>query len=73
MNYAQALLIAADHAPHLLVDLEVKGQPHICVRTSAKGAPFSIMLPESTDDAEADKKRLTDALDAATKHLGVGK
>lgn len=69
MNYAQALLIAADHAPHLLVDLEVKGQPHICVRASAKGEPFSIMLPISTDDAEADKKHLTDALDAATKHL----
>lgn len=71
MNYDQALLIAADHAPHLLVDPEVKGQPHICVRISAKGAPFSIHLPESTDDAEAeaDKKTLTDALDAATKHL----
>lgn len=69
MNYAQANLIAADHAPHLIVDPEVPGHPHIYVRASAKGGPFSIMLPESTDNAEADKKVLTDALDAATKHL----
>lgn len=73
MNYAQALQIAADHAPELLIDPEVAGDPHICVRARKDGAPFSIMLPESTDDAEADTKLLTDALDAAAKNLGVSK
>lgn len=73
MNYDQALKIAADHAPELFVDPEVKGQPHICVRASISGAPFSIHLPETTDDTEADTKLLTDALDAACKTLGVSK
>lgn len=73
MNYAQAKQITSEHAPDLIVDPEVPGQPHICVRATAKGAPFSIHLPESTDDAEADKKVLTDALAAAAKHLGVGR
>lgn len=73
MNYAQALQIAAEHAPKLIVDSEVAGDPHICLRAHKDGRPFSIMLPESTDDAEADVKLLTDALDAAAKNLGVSK
>jgi hypothetical protein len=81
MNYDQALAIAAVHAPNLLVDPEKKGDPHICVRASESGPPFSIMLvttdvhssePEVVaEGAEADKKVLTDALDAARKHFGV--
>lgn len=73
MNYATALQIAADHAPKLLVDPEVPGQPHICVRATEGGPPFSIHLPETTDDTEADTKLLTDSLDAACKNLGVSK
>lgn len=71
MNYDQALEVATEHAPKLLVDPPVKGQPHICVRKVKDGAPFSIQLV-TTDDAEADRKTLTDALDAAMKTLGVG-
>lgn len=73
MNYAQAMQIAADHASELLIDPEVKGAQHICVRARKDGPPFSIMLPATTDDTEADTKLLTDALDAASRTLGVGK
>lgn len=73
MKYDQALQIATDHAPELIVDPEVKGDPHICVRARKDGRPFSIMLPESTDNGETDVKLLTDALDAACKNLGVVK
>lgn len=73
MNYDTALKIAADHNPELLIDPEVKGQAHICVRARKDGAPFSIHLPETTDDTEADTKVLTNALDAAAKTLGMSK
>lgn len=69
MNYAQAKEIAAEVTPALIVDPEVPGQPHICVRRTAKGAPFSITLV-TTDDAAADVKTLKDALDAANVTLG---
>lgn len=71
MNYAQAKQIASEHSPDLMLDPEVKGQAHICVRTTKNGAPFSIHLPLSTDNAEADRKILTDALDSATRALGL--
>lgn len=69
MNYAQAKQIAAEHAPDLILDPEVKDQAHICVRATKVGAPFSIHLPMSTDNAEADRKVFTDALDSATRML----
>lgn len=71
MNYAQAKEIAAEHAPDLILDEEVKGQAHICVRATKDGPPFSIHLPMSTDNAEADRKVLTDALDSANRALGM--
>lgn len=47
MNYEQAKAIIAEHEElGLLLDPEVPGQAHICVRKSEKGEPFSIMLPK---------------------------
>lgn len=71
MNYAEAKAIASDHAPDLLVDPEVKGQPHICVRTSKSGPPFSITLI-TTDNTETDADHLKASLDQAVQTLGTG-
>lgn len=72
MNYAEAAAIIAEHAPDLKLDIEVKGNPHICVRARLGGPPFSIMLP-TTDDTKADEITLMNSLAAAEKHmLGKG-
>lgn len=92
MNYDQAKQIVSEHAPDLILDDEVKGQQHICVRATKSGMPFSIMLPTTLVDhgaadaepvdeataasqaekkAAAERKTLTDALDAANRALGM--
>lgn len=73
MTYDEAKAIVKEYAPELLLDAERKTLPHICVRRTLKGAPFSIMLPQpmagEDPDPEAEKKTLTDALDAARAAL----
>lgn len=73
MDYATAKEIVKEYAPELLLDAERKTLPHICVRRTLKSAPFSIMLPVpmagEEPDPEAEKKQLTDALDAARAAL----
>jgi hypothetical protein len=69
MNYAQAKTMIADRFPDLILDPEVTGQPHICVRGRKNGPPFSVMLPETTDDPTVDAAVLAASLGAAEKHL----
>lgn len=74
MNYAHAAKIADQHAPELILDAEEHGgSPHVCVRKTKDGAPFSIYLPHSTEanplTPEQEEQSLKDALDAAKAHL----
>lgn len=73
MNYAHAAKIADQHAPELILDAEEPGQPHICVRKTKDGTPFSIYLPVSTEanplTPEQEEHSLKVALDAAKAHL----
>lgn len=78
MDYETAAKIVAEHSPNLILSPKVDGQNHIDVRKTEGGAPFSIMLPDSRladasvseeDKAAAERKTMTDSLDAAEKHL----
>lgn len=78
MNYETAAKIVAEHSPKLILSPAVEGLQHIDVRKTAEGAPFSITLPDSRladasateeEKAAAERKQLTDALDAAERHL----
>lgn len=44
MNYDQAKALMIEHHDNLLIDAD-DGKPHINIRKSEDGAPFSIMLP----------------------------
>ncbi|WP_213287568.1 hypothetical protein [Bradyrhizobium sp. sGM-13] len=75
MNYATAKAIAAEHAPNLIIDDEIEGQLHVCVRKHEKGPPFSITLPVSTEampmQPEEEATAFKGALDAAVRYLGA--
>lgn len=80
MNYDQALAIAAEHAPKLIVDAHRTSMPAMfVVRKVEGGHPFSIHLPTAlpnpdTTDAEKDaqeREMFMQALDAAVVSLGA--
>lgn len=79
MDYAKAASIISDAAPTLVVGPN-NGLPHINVYKAndegkAIGAPFSIMLPASTEaapiDAEEAEKIVRLAAIAAKQHLNA--
>ena len=66
MNYEQALLIAAEHAPELIVMPPFDGLADLfAVKKTERGAPFSIHLP-TTVDTETEP---AEALAAETESL----
>lgn len=73
MNYIEAAAIVADYAPGLILDPD-HGQIHVNLRKSKDSAPFSIILPSSTEDMpiepEEEVAMFKACLDAAMKHLG---
>lgn len=79
MDYAKAATIISDVAPTLIIGPH-NGLAHINVYKAndegkAIGAPFSIMLPTSTEampaDDEEQEKQLIAAIEAAKAHLNA--
>lgn len=79
MTYDEAVKVAAAHAPKLNIAPFNAALPQLlCVSKDGadpRSAPFSIHIPESMPKAPATDEQqqasLTDALDAASKYLGV--
>jgi len=77
MNYNQALKIAAEKAPELIVMPPFKALPELfAVKKTRDGAPFSISLPTSinpnlspADALAAETEMLLHSLNEAKKRL----
>lgn len=77
MDYKTAAEIVAEVAPELHVGPDTE-MPHINVHATAGepgsariSPPFSIMLPPASDDAEAERATLIEAIGMAKKHFNV--
>jgi hypothetical protein len=81
MNYDQAIAIAAEHAPELIVMGPFKDHPELfAVKKAEDGAPFSIHLPMSIDTTlepaealAAETEMLIHSLNEARKMLPAPK
>ena len=73
MDYATAKKIADETHPKLLVEDSPGKLRHILVRKTAKQAPHSVMLPESTEAVEMteveQREQLIASLQAADRSL----